>query len=323
MISKIVLKSYLFSFIKNWFVLIILLGSFESILHYLKELKNISPLYTQSDLLNFIFIDFLWKAIDLSPITIFISTVLTNWQWTQQSRWLAYAVIGAPRKQFFLIFLFQLLLVSLMTIPLKLNYLPELSYNSHLTRLSKIDKMPKVQINQVYLQHKKLFFPMDQNSLFVYDFETNNAKLSPWQSRNSLLIEAEDSSLDLSWDLQRKIGFDKIILLNKIEIYKKNIPEIQDEIISYLIKDFAYIGLILLSIILGWIATPIQSIKKSASLSKLQVLNYLVLLYGTLKFIPLAALIIPMNDIISGLSILFFIAIIGPFLFKRIKNLLT
>lgn len=321
MISKIILKSYLSSFIKNWLVLIILLGSFESILHYLKELKNLSPLYTQSDLTYFILIDFLWKAAELSPITVFISTVITNWQWTQQSRWLAYAVIGSPKKQFFLILFFQLLIVSLITIPLKLIFLPELSYESHLTRLSKIDKIPKIQVNQVYLQNKKLFFPMEKDALFIYDFEINNSKLTSWKSKNPLLIETDDLSLDLAWELQRKIGFDKINFIKKIELYKKNIIEIKNEIFSYLIKDFAYIFLIFFSVIFSWIATPIQSIKKSAILSKLQILNYLVLLYGTLKFIPVASLMIPMNEIIFGLSILFSIAIFIPFLFRKIGNL--
>jgi hypothetical protein len=302
MISKIIIKTYLKNFFKNWFICSFLIIFFQTLFHYLKEIKLISLKYSHYELLKYLSGMSLLEFFGLAPLTIFIAIVITNTQWTQQRLWLACSVIGSSKAQFFFLTLIQLCLLTLITLPGYLFIAPKIGFKVSLDRLECLDKIPHISIGSTYLQDHQLFYPISKDETFIYNFKTQQASIEQWNQETPLISKSNSGTLDLNWILYEQLGLNKLSFNEKRTLLKQIAPKTShfNDLHAVFIADLNYIVLIVLSVILGWKSAPIQAILRNASRSKIKIASHFILLYSGLKILGPATTLLPLQYVLMA-----------------------
>jgi hypothetical protein len=318
MINNIITYTYLRHFLKNWLMISILIVLFQSLFYYLKEIKLLSETYKQHNIIFYLSIKAIKQFFELAPITVFGSIILTNWQWTQQRLWLACTIIGLHSRHFLTLACLQLFLICVFILPAQLIFAPLLNFQAGFIRLAALDKLPKIHINELYVQQQQVFYPLSSEEIMIYNFETEQASLEPWTMTDQLTLKTPSSSLDLTWQLYKNLGLDSLTTQQKINLLQdKKIDSVASKDLRVeLINNLSYIFVLILSVFLGWKASPIQTLKRSASLSLLKNVTYSIILYTGLKLLGLATLVLPISYIFLSYGMI----ILLSFLPLRVKR---
>jgi hypothetical protein len=124
--------------------------------------------------------------------------------------------------------------------------------------------------------------------------------------KNQFTLAAKTADLDLSWSLYKQMGLNKLSLKEKLrllETINKDNYRFSD-LKNSLISDMNSFFLIFLSVVLGWKASPIQALKRSASLSTRKIVSYAMVLYTGLKILEVAINLLPLYFVLSLYCIL-------------------
>lgn len=293
-------RYYLNQVMSYWLILSSLIVGMQSLLSASKEYQKISEQYTTSMWWHYVSSDALGLFLDIAPIAIFLSVVLTHWQWSKKSLWLSAALSGQNSGSWFKVMACHILILSSFLLSVRYWVWPDLYYKASSERLIALGRMPAVG-NKNNLEALGSFLSYYDNSGHLSLFDIHSKNPSPINTENDF-IERQTLSHQIKVDV--KVGLSSVPLKKKIA-YKKEAGDIEKRFLhGAIIKDALYPILIVCAVILGWRDSPIQWSKRQATLSPIKITLSLTVLYMSLKIVPLATLFFKPGQVIWAVVLL-------------------
>lgn len=301
-------RYYLNQAVSYWIILSSLVVGMQALLIASKEYQKLSGTYTVGLWAQYIGIDSLGLFLDIAPITIFLSVVLINWQWSKKSLWLSAALSGQDSGNW--VKVISLYVAGLLVVLMSLRYFfwSSLSHDIGVKRLEALGKMPALeQSRQIASYGAYLAYRNSIGEQSLFDTHSQSPlSLESFAGFKALEAFQHQMKVDL------KVGLASVPLSQKV-LYKKQ-AGLEDKrfLNGAIIKEVLYPVLILCAVILGWRDSPMQWSQRHTTLSPVRITLSLTALYTALKISPLATLFFKPSQVIWSLMLILSLALLLP-----------
>lgn len=289
-------KYYLSQVLSFWMIISTVIVGVQSLLTGAKEYQKISESYTLELWSKYMVSDALGLFIEIAPITLFLSIVITHWQWSLKSLWISAALSGQTGGSWVRASIYLILITSSLLLSMRYYIWPPIAHQANLERLVALGRLKEGQKSHDLESLGSYFFYYDSlGSLSLFDPSQN--EIIEGREKPSI-IAAQEAQIELKKDLQ--IGLSTVPMSKKL-LYRKEALDTQRKILrGALLKDLLYPIVIIFSVILGWRNSPIQWNNRKITCSPVKVTVSLVAFYLCLKIIPLATLFFKPSSVIWG-----------------------
>jgi hypothetical protein len=263
-----------------------------------KELEHLSQTYNMILLEQYLLTESINLLIELAPITLFIGTIITHWQWAQKSLWLSAALSGQNTERWVRTVLILMLLTTTTLLGVKHWYtIIAPSVIEARARALESESLEKTASNSLELMGNYIFYAHPSGTMSIFDRE-----------KKEIRQEQDSAEFYQHYQEQQQIKKELALGLSSIPLdkklsYKKLASGSERRLLSGgIIKDFFYPLSLITAIILGWRDSPIGWTNRSYKLSPLKITFSLICLYMPLKIIPIATLFYPSHSVIINLA---------------------
>lgn len=289
-------KYYLSQVLSFWLIISTVIVGVQSLLTGAKEYQKVSESYTLALWSKYMASDALGLFIEIAPITLFLSIVITHWQWSHKSLWISAALSGQTGGSWVRASVYLIVITSSILLTMRYYFWPQIAHQANLERLVALGRLKEGQKAHDLESLGSYFFYYDSNGgLSLFD---PHQKEILEGSDNPSIITAQERQLEIRKDLQ--IGLSTVPVSKKI-MYRKEALNTERKVLrGALIKDLLYPIVIIFAVILGWRNSPIQWNNRKIVSSPVKITISLVVFYLCLKIVPLATLFFKPSTVIWG-----------------------
>lgn len=280
-------------FLRQWMIIASISLILQMFFQSIREIRLLNDSYQWPHMTLYLFRESFLFLMEFLPITLFISAIALQDEWKRKNYYLSALLDGVTSNRWRWLCMKNFLLLLTLWIPLWFVILPIWQLSGTQARLTRLDKMPHIEENKIYLlSDNKMAYVVANQKEHLIDLESYqpieiNATVDQWKQQFT--------------DFQ--IGIDKQPLSKKTSYWKQVNGKEKLLLTSSFMKDVMY----LLSLALCWIYISIDrehkmflSPRDSTGPFWSRRVFHTILLYWGIKIMPLLARFFAPVALISG-----------------------
>jgi len=270
---------------KKWISIVFIAIILQSFFQGIREVRFLSEHYGVHNLLTHLAFEAMVFTLEFFPITLFIAALALHDEWKKKDYYLSALLDGVTPEKWRHLSMRNGVVLLCLWVPLWFIILPSYHYTHTLSRLTLLQKEPKINLEKIYIIDNELaYIQSAEHQENILDLKTQEVKTL-----------AEVGSIIENWKkrfIDFKIGVDNLSIQEKFT-YLPNTQGKENALLwGSLMKD----GLYIISLLLCWVYITVDREFKIFSTKRDEVqpqwnkriLHVLILYWGT-KIMPLLA----------------------------------